>query len=112
MGAWEERPQSGMWLKTFVSLFALVRYHNICITKRADDGDLRREHGVDTWVTGKRKDGEETDGLRSCKLGEGSRQSWPSIYLLCTSRQEQLSYSPSLLPYLTPTPTPHGRTEL
>lgn len=50
------------------------------------------------------------DGLRSCKLDEGSRQSRPSIYLLCTCRQEQLSYSPSLLPYLTS--TPHGRTEL
>lgn len=45
-----------------VRLYDLGRYHNICITKRAVDGDLRREHGVDTLVMGTRKEGEETDG--------------------------------------------------
>lgn len=56
-------PQSaGMWLKTFVRLFDSGRYHNICITKRAVDGDLRRGHGVDTLVMGTRKEGERRDG--------------------------------------------------
>lgn len=86
-----------MWLKTFVRLFDLGRYHNICITKRAGDGGLRREHGEDTLVLGTRKEGEETGWMGCGRAGwvRGHvRAGHLSTYCVLEARAAQLFPKP------------------